>query len=156
MKTHAGEKPYKYSHCDKAFSHRSNLNSNFRKYSREKLYQCSLTNKTFFTQWCSFIDIGRLILGRNPTNAAFVTSHFSHRGELKRHIKTHSRENPYQCSNCDKAFIQRGHLKSHIRKHSSKKLYQCRHCDKGFQKYVILTVILVHTLGRNYIPMQPL
>ena len=76
MKTHSGEKPYKYSHCDKAFSHRSNLNSNFRKYSREKLYQCSLTNKTFFTQWCSFIDIGRHILGRNHTNAAFVTSLF--------------------------------------------------------------------------------
>ena len=47
-------------------------------------------------------------LGRSHINAAFVTQF------LNIHINTHSWENPYQCSNSDKAFSHRGHLNCHI------------------------------------------
>ncbi|CAL4110525.1 unnamed protein product, partial [Meganyctiphanes norvegica] len=56
----------------------------------------------------------------------------SHKDTLKRHLKTHPEEKPYQCSLCNRTSSQNYTLKKHLKSHTGDKLYQCSHCDKTF------------------------
>ena len=46
---------------------------------------------------------------------------FSHAGDLRRHIKTHSGERSNKCNQCDYASSQAGHLRKHLKRHSVEK-----------------------------------
>ena len=46
---HTGEKPYKCSQCDTAFSYDTQLSNHMRTHTGEKLYKCSECEKTFST-----------------------------------------------------------------------------------------------------------
>ena len=48
---------------------------------------------------------------------------------LKRHLKTHSREKPNQCSRCVFASAQAGDLRRHSKTHSGEKSNKCNQCD---------------------------
>ena len=41
-------------------------------------------------------------------------------------------QNPYQCSQGNKAFKLKQGIKAHQRTHTDKKLYQCNQCNKDF------------------------
>ena len=53
---------------------------------------------------------------------------------LKRHIKIHSEEKSYHCSeqDCNLSFTRKDHLNSHMRKHSGEKLFPCTSCKVSF------------------------
>ncbi|CAL4065067.1 unnamed protein product, partial [Meganyctiphanes norvegica] len=47
---------------------------------------------------------------------------FLQKCDLMRHLKTHTKEKPYQCCHCDKAFKQNNNRIFHLRTHNGKKL----------------------------------
>ena len=68
---------------------------------------------------------------------------FSENSKHRSHMITHTGENTYQCSYCDKAltfnisFVKHltflgSHLKCHLKIHTGEKPYQCSQCCKGF------------------------
>ncbi|WP_330925511.1 C2H2-type zinc finger protein [Candidatus Sororendozoicomonas aggregata] len=59
---------------------------------------------------------------------------FTTKGNLVRHVKAHTNEKSFPCTQpgCDKIFVRSDHLKIHIRKHTGQKPYRCSYCEKCF------------------------
>ncbi|PSN38757.1 hypothetical protein C0J52_08876 [Blattella germanica] len=57
---------------------------------------------------------------------------FSGRGDLKRHMLTHSGERAFPCKFCEKKFSLKGSLHAHYKIHSNEKPFECEKCDAKF------------------------
>ncbi|CAL4129888.1 unnamed protein product, partial [Meganyctiphanes norvegica] len=84
--THAHDKRYYCSQCDKAFSEKGVLTRHQRTHNGEKPYHCSQCVKAFSSKFC-----------------------------LTEHQRTHTGEKSYQCSQCNKSFTSKSNFIAHQR-----------------------------------------
>lgn len=80
------------------------------------------------------------------------SNRFSLKGNLTRHMKTHTGIRPHMCPHCDKTFIQANGLKAHLFRHTGNGGFKCDICDKTFNRKARLEMhtIYVHTDERNF------
>jgi KRAB domain-containing zinc finger protein len=53
---------------------------------------------------------------------------------LQKHLRNHSGEKQYSCSQCSKSFARVDKLQIHLRIHSGEKPYSCENCTKSFAR----------------------
>lgn len=63
-----------------------------------------------------------------------VLQAFTSNADLQRHIRTaHTREQLFECDQCDKGYAQRDRLVLHMRSHTGERPFACQECDKAYQ-----------------------
>ncbi|GIZ01559.1 hypothetical protein CEXT_182042 [Caerostris extrusa] len=63
-----------------------------------------------------------------PKRSSYISWAFT----LKRHVRTHTGDGLYPCTECSKIFTCSSHLRSHLRTHTGEKPFKCTKCDKCF------------------------
>lgn len=91
-------------------------------------------------------DVGNISQESNPAqssrrrrrnlNCTQCDKVFTHRGDLNKHLRTHSGERPYECPhpNCTKRFAHSSNLRRHTVVHSGDKPFNCDKCGRNFNR----------------------
>lgn len=85
------------------------------------------------------------------TECKYCKKTFNHSGHLTRHIRTHTREKPYECSYCKKRFSDSSTLTVHTRIHTGERPFSCKFCKKTFSRSDSLRVhVRTHTGEKKF------
>lgn len=88
----------------------------------------------------SFTDKGNLKRdmkihnGETPFQCNVCSKQFKQKSNLKAHTQIHTSKTPDQCEVCFKKFIRKAYLKDHTRIHTGETPFKCQVCDKQFKR----------------------
>ncbi|XP_023213071.1 zinc finger protein 454-like [Centruroides sculpturatus] len=102
MKVHSDERPFKcnYTNCERSFKRKGGLDQHmYRMHPDEILSKISPNDPKIISRKCNFC----LKLCASPT-------------ELRRHLRIHTKEQPFSCNFCNDTFTFKSSLNKHIRK----------------------------------------
>ncbi|XP_071957869.1 uncharacterized protein [Antedon mediterranea] len=132
MKRHLGIKDFKCSECDYAASKHSLLRKHVQRHRREKgleelQYQCDECGKKYVS-----LDGLRLhIKSVHENNKPFVCTYDNCKyaavsnSELEIHIRTHTKEKPFLCTQCGYKAGNKNRLRRHMITHSDETPFKC-------------------------------
>ena len=102
---------------------------------KKHLFKCNFCQKVCKDKG-SLVSHVRTHTKDRPYECNVCFAKFKQYAHLRDHIMTkHTKDRPYICDRCAKAFNRKSHLQDHMRlKHTDDKLYHCSECPLTFQK----------------------
>ncbi|XP_065077550.1 gastrula zinc finger protein XlCGF57.1-like [Ochlerotatus camptorhynchus] len=124
--------------CHKLYSSKMSLRNHKLMHSDAKI-MCTFCGKNFKIMAHLKVHL-RSHTKEQPYECNQCHKKFGYETSLKTHRLVHSDERPYKCDLCDVAFRQLNHLKAHKFLHSGEKPFECMVCKKAFALRGNLTV----------------
>ncbi|CAL1571017.1 unnamed protein product [Knipowitschia caucasica] len=125
-------RPFKCSHCGKAFRDKDKLDQHLRVHGRDAYaFPCHICTKSFMSD--TALDEHLLVHMENRSYSCLLCPEsFEKLDGLKDHVGVHAVDGYFTCPSCKKTFIDFIQLKKHSRCFHSEKIFQCPDCEKAF------------------------
>ncbi|XP_034024388.1 PR domain zinc finger protein 10 [Thalassophryne amazonica] len=125
-------RPFKCTHCGKAFREKDKLDQHLLVHSREAYaFSCHMCGKGFSSD--SALEDHLLLHSELRTYSCLLCPEsFEKLDLLKEHVGVHAVDGSFSCPSCEKTFPDFIQVKKHIRCFHSEKLFQCSDCEKAF------------------------
>uniref|UniRef100_A0A4W6CJ00 PR domain zinc finger protein 10 n=1 Tax=Lates calcarifer TaxID=8187 RepID=A0A4W6CJ00_LATCA len=125
-------RPFKCTHCGKAFRDKDKLDQHLRVHGRDAYaFSCHICSKSFMSD--SALEDHLLVHTENRSYSCLLCPEtFERLDLLKDHVGVHAVNGCYACPSCKKTFTDFIQVKKHIRCFHSEKIFQCPDCEKAF------------------------
>ncbi|XP_068086267.1 zinc finger protein 184 [Anabrus simplex] len=74
-----------------------------------------------------------------PHNCTYCGKGYTRKAELSKHMQVHSGDKPYSCRLCGQRFSDQPELQEHFQVHTGERPFPCSQCDKRFRQKSHLT-----------------
>ncbi|XP_055617846.1 gastrula zinc finger protein XlCGF57.1-like [Toxorhynchites rutilus septentrionalis] len=138
--------------CHKFYSSKISLRSHKQMHSDTKI-ACTFCGKSFKILAHLKVHL-RSHTKEQPYECGECHKKFGYESSLKTHQLVHSNERPYKCDLCNVSFRQLNHLKGHRFLHSGEKPFECEVCKKTFALRGNLTIHMRTHGGPDSSPFQ--
>ena len=128
------EAPHMCHICGKAYISGSNLNKHMTTHGKKDI-ECPICKKLFYHRSAMNEHMKGVHTDRLDFTCKECGRSYKSRNSLVMHVHNFhaSTITVYECPTCSRQFRQKGNLKKHMLTHSDKKTYLCTHCDKMFK-----------------------
>ncbi|XP_021090167.1 zinc finger protein 131 isoform X4 [Mesocricetus auratus] len=139
--------------CNRSFKLFYHFKEHMKSHSTES-FKCEICNKRYLREsaWkqhlnCYHLEEGGVSkkqrTGKKIHICQYCDKQFDHFGHFKEHLRKHTGEKPFECSNCHERFARNSTLKCHLTacqtgvgaKKGRKKLYECQVCNSVFNSW---------------------
>lgn len=90
--------------------------------------------------------------GKKQLICEFCQKKFNHSGDLNKHRRKHTGEQPYACNTCERKFTTSSNLVRHQQIHLGIKPFCCQICGRTFTRKIKLSA---HLVAKHYEALKP-
>lgn len=131
MRLHA--KKFKCDTCGRLLRSARKLREHQRVHSGVLPYLCSQCGRAFHSQTLLTTHL-RIHTGERPYSCKYCGAAFGRHDRLHKHVKrVHEPHRLLSCTHCDRKFVLPHQLRDHLRGHSGEKSYNCSECGKCYR-----------------------